>query len=350
MNSAVRNTVKRAAFPLHAIVSAAVGVFAILCVAAPVYAGLIIDPTFDPSLTSADDSAINAAISEIEADITSPNNLTVDIYFNSMNSGLGESLTRTYNETYYDYYNALAAVSTSPVQQTALASLGPAPTDESAGNPVNGNTEIAITSAEGRNLGFDTSAVINSSNGIGITGNGTYDGEVLLNTSITSPPGTLSESTYDLEAVANHEIDEVLGIGGTGSTLGNDDLTGPIGDLDLFRYSAPGVRSYSDVQTTSPYAYFSIDDGATVLSYFNQTQGADYGDWLSNPIPNGFEPQVQDAFGQPGTNPTLGPNELTAFNVIGYELITPEPSTIVLTGLGLALGCGFIRRRLAVVS
>src|SRR5208282_328809 len=116
---------------------------------------------------------------------------------------------------------------------------------------------------------------------------------------------------YSLESVAMHEIDESLGIGGTGSFLGSG-FSG-VGDLDLFRYSAPGVRSYVTTQTSSPLAYFSIDGGNTVLSYFNQTSGADYGDWLSNPIPNGFGPQVQDAFGEPGTNPALGANEIAAF-------------------------------------
>jgi hypothetical protein len=145
---------------------------------------------------------------------------------------------------------------------------------------------------------------------------------------------------YPLEAIILHETDEVLGIGGSGSTIGG----GPaVGDLDLYRYSAPGVRSY----TTNPNAisYFSIDGGNTVLSYFNQTSGADYADWLSNPIPNGFNPQVQDAFGEPGTNPSLGPNELLAFNAIGYQVTAPEPSTLLLGGITLALGYWIVRRK-----
>jgi hypothetical protein len=149
--------------------------------------------------------------------------------------------------------------------------------------------------------------------------------------------------------VANHEIDEALGIGGTGSFIGGTGFfaTG-VGDTDLYRYTAPGVRSFSTTQTTSPYSYFSIDGRTTVLSYFNQTSGADYGDWLSNPIPAGFSPQVQDAFGEPGTNPALGPNELTAFNAIGYDLVqqqaVPEPGTLALLGTSL-LGLAALRRR-----
>jgi hypothetical protein len=171
-------------------------------------------------------------------------------------------------------------------------------------------------------------------------GSGTYDTEILLNTSITSPPNGLS-GNYGLQAVANHEIDEALGIGGTGSFIDSGFGGSPVGDLDLYRYSAPGVRTLSDVQTTTPFSYFSINGGTTVLSYFNQTAGADYGDWLSNPIPGGFSPQVQDAFGEPGTNPALGSNEITAFEAIGYGVnantsAVPEPTSLTLLGLGLA--------------
>jgi hypothetical protein len=313
---------------------------ALVCAGASAHASLIINPTFGSSITSdpnaaSIEGAINAGIGAIEADISSPKALSVTILFNEMSSGLGESETSVYNVSYFDYYNAFKAVATSPSQLTALASLGLAPTSSSSGNPVNGNASIEITSAEGRNLGFSTPGVVS----------GTFDSEITLNTSITSPPNSLS-SNYGLQSVATHEIDEALGIGGTGSTLdGTGSLTGAVGDLDLYRYSVPGVRSYSNTQSTSPLAYFSINGGATVLSYFNQTTGADFADWLSNPIPAGFSPQVQDAFGQADTNPSLGPNEIASFSAIGYQVVVPEPSTLALSGLGLALGCYFVRRR-----
>ncbi len=173
-----------------------------------------------------------------------------------------------------------------------------------------------------------------------------------MNTSITYPPGPNNGSNYGLQSVANHEIDEALGIGGAGSLIGG---TGPffganVGDLDLYRYSAPGVRSFSTSPTAS--SYFSINGGTTVLSYFNQTAGADYGDWLSNPIPAGFLPQVQDAFGEPGADPSLGPNELTALNAIGYDVNTaqqpppvPEPASLTLLGGSLLLWLGWSERR-----
>jgi hypothetical protein len=329
------------------------------------HAGSItINPTFDTSIATDPgaagiESAIHGAINAIEGAITSPNNLTVSIYFTEMGGGLGESLTTEYLPNYFQYYNALAAIANQPNQVTALASLGTAPSSASSGNPVNNNTGVVITSAEGRNLGFGTAGGITPNTDIDDAGGGgTFDAEIALNTSITFPPQPDNNSNYGLQAVANHEIDEVLGIGGTGSTLnGTGSLTGPVGDLDLYRYSASGVRSYSNTNTTVPLSYFSIDGGATVLSYFTQTTGADFADWFSNctsatlcqpdGLPDGFSPQLQDAFGEPGTNPALGPNEITAFNSIGYDTLaspTPEPSNLLLAGLALGLGYFFVRR------
>jgi PEP-CTERM motif len=324
------------------------------------HAGSItIDPTFDPSIQNdlgagGIEAAINGAITAIEGDITSPNNITVKIYFTETNSGLGDSTTGDYSLTYAQYYNAFAAIATQPNQLTALASLGAAP-GAGTPNPVNGTANVIVSSAEGRNLGFDTPAIVN-------VGGGTYDTEIQLNTSITDPPGLNNGSNYSLQAVANHEIDESLGVGGGASTIGGTGFfaTG-VGDLDLYRYTCSDAnvattltcpagdasRSYSTLQTTSPYSYFSIDGGNTVLSFFNQSPGADYADWLSNPRPAGFSPQVQDAFGTPGSSPVLGVNEITAFNAIGYDIIgapTPEPSSLLLAGLALGLGYFFVRR------
>lgn len=323
-----------------------------LAAALPAFAGSItINATFNSSLNAAEDAAINAAIGSIEAAIKSPDNLTVSLYFDSTNSGLGQSNTGFYGLSYYQYYNALAAVATQPNQLAALASLGPAPTGPTSGNPVTGSDQIDVTSVEARNLGINDPAAV-TVNG------GTYDSEIFVNTSLTYPPNPNNGSTYGLQAVANHEIDEALGIGGAGSTIGGTGFFANPGDLDLFRYtcSDPDVattltcptgdvsRSYSPIQTTNPYSYFSVDGGNTVLSFFNQTSGADYGDWLSNPIPAGFSPQVQDAYALPGTNPALGVNELTALNAIGYDLVAPEPGTLIMFGLGISAIIAWRRR------
>ena|SRR6516225_8590732 len=181
-----------------------------LVLSGPAHATLTIIPTFDSSITSlpgaaAIEGAINNAISAVTTNITSPNNITVSIDFQNMSTGLGESTTGFYNVGYSSFRSAFAAVATQPNQLTALASL-----PNTANNPVTNNANLLVTSAEGRNLGFNTPGIVN----------GTFDTLIGLNTSITFPPGSNNGSNYFLQAVANHEIDESLGIGGAGSTVG----------------------------------------------------------------------------------------------------------------------------------
>jgi hypothetical protein len=155
-----------------------------------------------------------------------------------------------------------------------------------------------------------------------------------------------------------HEVDEVLGIGGPGSTLylsgaytGQASPTGEIGDLDLFRYSASGVRSFT--MSPSATSYFSINGGVTDLVHFNQqgADGADFADWgdPSNTEGGNTPPQLQDAYGSPDEVVNIGANELTALDVVGYNLTAagtaietgtavPEPAslaTLALAGVGV---------------
>ena len=73
--------------------------------------------------------------------------------------------------------------------------------------------------------------------------------------------------------------------------------------------------------------------------------GSDYGDWVTSGTK-----RVQDAFGTAGINLDIGPAELLAFDVIGYDLAVspvPEPATVFAFGLA-ALGVAFgVRRRMA---
>ena len=112
---------------------------------------------------------------------------------------------------------------------------------------------------------------------------------------------------------------------------GSPTPTGNIEPLDLFRYGAAGVRSF----TTSAAAtsYFSIDGGTTNLVGFNQYSPAgsvnDYGDWFSNNGAGATVPRVQDSNGTSGSEPNLNV-ELTRLDILGFTLTSlPGPQITV---------------------
>jgi len=264
--------------------------------------GLTIVPTFDVTITSDANAAtimatINKAIAVYEASLADP--ITVTITFQEMTSGLGMSNYSYYNISYLDFYNHLLADKTTANDAVALAHLPGV-----LNNPVTGSSTININVANLKALGF-------SGYTSGLPGG--VDGIVSLNTSLMNlsrPPG--SGSKYDLLAVTEHEIDEVLGLG---STLPAVDDPFP---EDLFRYDSTGTRAYTN---SGDNAYFSLN-AVTKLARFNQNAGGDYGDWWTA---GAHTPQVQDAFATPGVTPDPWV-ELTALDAIGYDLVIPKLS------------------------
>jgi hypothetical protein len=331
----VRSVLERANRAGAGLASLLLAGVASLALSGPAHATLTITPTFDSSITSlpgaaAVEGAINAAIGAVESNITSPNNITVAILFQSVGSGLGQSTTGIFDIGYSNFRSAFAAVATQPNQLTALASL-----PNTANNPFNNTSSLLVTSAEGRNLGFDTPGGVN----------GTFDSVIGLNTSATFPPAPNNGSNFGLQAVANHEIDESLGIGGTGSFVGGTGFFANPGDLDLYRYQQnSSTRSFT---TVGDNAFFSINGGTTDLIQFNQAGGgSDFGDWHTSGTP-----RVQDAFGTPGANPALGADEITAFNVIGYQELAAVPAPQIGFGFpaflvvgGLLFGAKLLQR------
>ncbi len=294
--------------------------------AVPAHANLVINPTFDSTITSDVNAAtimstIHAAIQVYENTFT--DNITVNIKFQE-GGGLGSSSTWIYQRSYANYRADLVNDASTPDDNTALASL-----PVQANSPVDGNANLWLSHANLLAIGVNP----------GATPDG-FDGTITLNTSIMNLDRiTINPSKYDLMAVASHEIDEVLGLGSGLDLLssGLDHLSRP---EDLFRYSANGVRSYTTSSTAT--SYFSIDGGATNLVGFNQSGGgSDYGDWVSSSTP-----RVQDAYGTPGATPNLGV-ELVALDVIGYNraMPAPEPSTLASAGLAVLMGLGYTWRR-----
>jgi hypothetical protein len=271
----------------------------------PPLAGLIINPTWDSTILNDPNAAaimntISNAILVYETKFS--DNVTVNITFAEMGSGLGMSSTFFSAISYSTFYNALVGDSKTTNDVIALAHI---PLNGGV-NPVTNTSSIHVTTANQRALG--------------LSANTSVDGTIFVNMSIINinrtPP--INPSKFDLMAVVSHEIDEVMG---TSSALGSP-IEPNSRPADLFRYTSGGLRTYTTFSPpTFDDAWFSIDGGITRPVRFNQTAGADYGDWWST---GAHTPRVQDAFGTAGATPNLG-IELTFLDVIGWDLVIPAP-------------------------
>jgi hypothetical protein len=284
-------------------------VMAAVSMAAPAY-GLTIVPTFDSSITNnlngpAMVTAINAAIRVLQTNIA--DNFTVYIHFtNDPTVDLGQSVTWGSSYLYSDYLSALKNSAADANDTNAISKLPNSPTD-----PLIGGTNIHLTLALARHLGLDF-----------VEGPDGFDSTISLNTTImniTRPPG--NPDNYDMQGVVAHEMDEVLG---SSSGLPNTNI---IWAMDLFRYTTNLARTFT---TNGDNAYFSVD-GTNLWARFNADPGGDYGDWWSQsdifwaPPAIAPHPQVQDAFGNPGTIEDSGPNELAMLDAVGWTLTAPVP-------------------------
>jgi hypothetical protein len=371
--------VKRFALPLTVLLAASIAFVM------PARAGLIINTTFDSTITNDSNAAsieavINTAVQTFESLYSNP--ITVSIYFQE-GGGLGQSNDLVYNTSYTSFYGQLVANDANPAAIAALNANGGNPNTNGGVNPVGGVNDIEIKAANARALGFTVApgCVVtptgdgvsdgNVPNQCALSGAGAkVDGIISLNTAITTPPNTQTSpdpSYFGLLSTAEHEIDEVLGLGSAlencdstspsgacqpGATLnaGNNTFDGVGAPEDLFRWSAAtgGTRTLSTSCTTPTSAYFAYGPSTGAIAQFNNAcNGGDFGDWQSSPLPAGVNPQVQDAFANPGDAPAYGASETDALTAIGFDLAapTPEPSAMFLFGGGLAMLAVYRRRR-----
>ena len=304
---------------LKAIARQLVSMSLLAAAAMPAHA-LVINPTFDAGYSAEQKATVLSAISFLQSQVT--DNVTFGINFKTSSSGLGSSLQGLYGTSYSDVVAALNADRTSANDYQAMSHVAAGPAD-----PATGQGMILFTYAQCFALGFNCGA------------QGTSDIFINLGLVDSNRADGIASDKYDMFGVALHEMDEFLGVGGPGSSVG----TGYpyLGIEDLFRYTSSGVRSYT---TAVDDAYFSIDGGVTTLARFNQEWSGDFADWWSA---GPHTPSAQDAFGTPGTTINYHEAERVALDVVGWELApaqVPEPSTLMLM-LPVLVGLGMRRRR-----
>jgi hypothetical protein len=137
-------------------------------------------------------------------------------------------------------------------------------------------------------------------------------------------PRNTAPNQFDLQAVALHEISEVMGrLGLDGVAIINGQPT--YTPLDLFNYQSQGVLALSPNG-----GYFSIDNGRINLGNFNDAavNGGDIGDWASDTssaqahtlgLSRGSY-DAYDAFTFPGQNGQLSLSDVIEDAALGYKL------------------------------
>jgi hypothetical protein len=267
---------------------------------------LVIVPTWDPTITNDPNAAaitnsILSAIQFYEARFSTP--ITVTIRFEEMSSTLiGHSSWWYYNISYSQFRTALAQHAVTANDAIALANL-----PIGSVNPVTQTSTVRMKTANLRALGFT-----GFSSGLP----GGIDGVIGLKIpSLNLSRTSISPSKYDLVAITEHEIDEVLGLASALDSGSPDPLP-----EDLFRYDSSGNRTYT---TVGDDAYFSLN-GTDLLARFNQDGVEDFGDWWTA---GPHTPHVQDAYLTGGVI-TDANVELVALDAIGYTLVDAPPPKI----------------------
>jgi hypothetical protein len=271
--------------------------------ASPVHA-LTLNVTYDSSVTGLTnaaqvEAAVAAAVQTFQDLYTNAITVNITVSFSS-SVGLGQSSTQlTGNPAYSDLVSALNATATTAADSNAVASL--------PGSDPTGGGPWWIPTAEAKALGSIGGFVyVNPSDP-------SQDGQVIFASTVSytfDATNRVVPGKYDFIGVVEHEISEVLG---RGSGLGA--IGGGYVPYDLFRFTSSGVRSFN---TTDSGVYFSVNDGVTSLKAFNPPGGGDLQDWQSsNPA------DAYDAFLVAGHKALLSSADLTALDVLGYNLNFP---------------------------
>jgi len=271
-------------------------------------------------------TAINYVVSYYDSIFANPAAITIDVGYGEIGAkfgyggaaGVGKTVTAG-GESLSVFNGQLGGVYVAPDYSTVRSALinqetpgaTTLPTNPPAGNP----GTLAMTPAEAMALQLtpDTSDVV------GVVGFSSAPNVFSYAPGIA--PSALE--TYFV-GVVEHEFSEIMGR--TSWLNGIYGVAPPAYSvMDMYRYSASGVRDFS-VPAPPPYstAYFSIDGGSGNLDTWNTDPGTgDIGDWAASAGNDAF-----DAVAPPGVENLVTPTDLTLMSVLGWDVAASWNSAV----------------------
>lgn len=291
-----------------------------------------------------------------------PINVNINIGFQTLGTGiLGSTSTTRGTLPYSTYKTFLAADATSNNDRLAVSSLQSGSSFDllinrtsnspfGSGNPTPyldndgdaNNSTIRLTLANARALGlYQANGGLTDAS---ITFSSTYNFDF-------DPFNGIDSNAIDFVGVATHEIGHALGfISGvdtldTLATPTTDDLLKYVSPLDLFRYSTTSYQLDAIDWTADNRAkYFSIDGGQTALGLFStgvvNGDGRQASHWKDN-----LGMGIMDPTTGRGELDVIRPLDITALDVIGYNIAIPEPTTYGFFGAFLLIFVSLMHRK-----
>ncbi len=232
--------------------------------------------------------------------------------------------------------NPNGVVSATPYFDTGLGGPGQAGTEN--------NSTIRVTSANAKALGLILG------NTAGLDGIVTFSNLAIFDFDRSNG---ISATKVDFVGAAVHELGHLMGfVSGVDVLVGNGAAPGLadnklkfVTPLDLFRFSSRSIGTGGDVGVIdwaddSTKKYFSVDGGVTEVSEFSTGATYEASHWKYN-MGLGLMGPTAGA----GNLLSLSSNDIRAFDVMGYDLAVPEPSTAALLGAACVGGLVWGRRR-----
>ena len=216
--------------------------------------GLVINPIWDTSVTSATnaaqiETAVNAEIKILEATFTNNVVLNLHVGWGEVNGQIIPA--GAIAEGGYDTYETIPYAKVAAALAGRAASF-PATDPNSAGSvSISDPNAVALGLLSGPTVGY-----------IGLGNAISWD---------FAGGATIGANLVDFQGVVAHEITHVLG------RYSDTSVVSPW-LIDFFRYSAPGVHDFNILDANT---YFSANGGTTVGRYFDTS--SDQSDWADDP-------------------------------------------------------------------